>query len=105
MLKSELIEALTEIRRHLCCYCGGDNFCDCKYLMGTVSDFIGRGEKTGCCEIRLVIQLLSKMKASEFNNLMKRSGYLANRSLRKINPSAYRRAKREKKALASEVKC
>lgn len=104
MLKSELIEALQELRRHLCCYVGGDSFCDCKYLMGTVAEYIGKGEKTGCCELRLVISLLKKMKASEFNSLMKRSKYRVNASLRKSSTKSYRAAARQSRAIASKVR-
>lgn len=85
MLKKELIQSLKDIRSNLCAYMGGEHFCDCKYLMGLKKL---SGEKSGCCELRMAIRLFEKMKAADFNKLLKAAGFRVV-SHHKINPSAY----------------
>lgn len=64
------------IQREVCCYDG--NFsenppatCDCKY--GYSLDLLkSDSEKTGCPELRTVVELLDRMTEEEYNTILSR---------------------------------
>ena len=69
----KLMHSLDKIRQSVCCYAGPT--CDCKYLgEKTEIEEIGRGEQTGCCEIRMMEAILGSMTKEEFTILMQRAG-------------------------------
>lgn len=50
------------------------SMCDCKY--GYVAERKGRGEKTGCPELRCVVELLSLMTDDEYNTIIARHHHI-----------------------------
>lgn len=72
--KEILVKSLEKVRRRLCCYHPNAPFCDCKYIGedATYPDPTG-GENTGCCEVRMAINLIHVMTDEEFNELCKRA--------------------------------
>ena len=71
------------IQRHHCSYdmmsVGFTNveppsMCDCKY--GYVAEREGSGEKTGCPELRCVVELLTLMTDDEYNNILSRGHHI-----------------------------
>ena len=47
--------------------------CDCKYILPG-RPIYPHGEKTGCCEVRVVRELLLKMTKEEWDEIMEREG-------------------------------
>ncbi len=65
----ESIRVLGAVRRaHVCCYAQNseESLCDCKY---GATELVGRsfgGERTGCCEMRDAIDILSALTPAEY---------------------------------------
>ena len=71
--KSQLLAALEAVRQRTCCYTNSKNFCDCKYGVEPLADGATHsGERTGCCEIREAIALVSKTTDAEFKRVASR---------------------------------
>ena len=77
--RKELLKTIHSMRRRACCYDGGEkkepSFCDCKYgakSMENPSMLAHLGEQTGCPELRSVEHILSVMKDSEYEKLVRR---------------------------------
>ncbi len=72
--RKALIETLTKMQRHACCYdmfrykedATPARFCDCKYGMNGEE----RGEQTGCPELRCIVLLLQSMTDNQFAKIM-----------------------------------
>jgi hypothetical protein len=58
----ELLEALQRMQVEACTYMGST--CDCKYGAG------GRGEETGCPELRTCIALVRSMNVGQYSELL-----------------------------------
>jgi hypothetical protein len=62
------------LRSSLCCYAGGEKFCDCKYLGDPHAKQL-TSEHTGCCEARDAVSLISQIaegkpvKRSEYDRV------------------------------------
>ena len=72
--REKLLENLEKIRASLCCYVGGEKFCDCKYNPSSQS------EHTGCPEIRDTIRILKLIPEDTFVKLMAKSENYVERS-------------------------
>lgn len=66
--REELLVALKALRRKVCCYSGGEDFCDCKYGFDGTQNRLS--EQTGCPELRTAIELLTCMNDNEFNVIL-----------------------------------
>jgi len=76
MTRESLIKALEIIRtKSLCCYNNPD-FCDCKFGMADAPDVLtqnmGTGEQTGCCEMRLAVGVFRSMTDKEYEKIIRR---------------------------------
>jgi hypothetical protein len=74
MKKEKLIESLKKVKQSVCCYNQRyQGFCDCKYITNQNPHEIKSPstENTGCCEISMVIYILSNMTDKTYETLTK----------------------------------
>jgi len=82
MTREMLIAALESVRRVMCTYANPRN-CDCKYgahhgiELYARGSTIPRGEVTGCCELREVVDLLLYITDEQFNGLVCKANFAA----------------------------
>lgn len=82
MTREMFIAALESIRRVMCTYANPRN-CDCKYgahhgiELHARGSTIPRGEVTGCCELREMVDLLLHVTDNQFNELVSKGNFAA----------------------------
>ena len=81
--RESLINVLHIIQRQHCSYdmmsigvadAPEPSMCDCKY--GYVAEQKGRGEKTGCPELRCAVELLTLMTDDEYDTILSRTHHI-----------------------------
>ena len=74
--RGKLVDSLETIRKNrICCYASPSKMCDCKYGIEDRGglDASGRGENTGCCEMREAIAILRNMTDREYLKIQYRT--------------------------------
>jgi len=73
--KDQLLESITRFQRSVCCYgwfiedeTAPPPMCDCKY--GAMRLSPASGEKTGCPELRCIVELLSGLTDKQYSEIM-----------------------------------
>jgi hypothetical protein len=65
--RDRLLANLEKLRKNLCCY--DRQPCDCKYMNDQTviqQGGVSSGEDTGCCELTMVIELLSNLSEEAY---------------------------------------